>query len=391
MNIGAVSQSIMDLGSNAGGVSKSTGDSSFFQNVEKALSSMNPTSLNDKQDALDLDEISEDVTSLIMSFYANGGNAVSLQDAQKMTDIILGSDAMLDLLSYNQVTLNDIFLSNLNGGVLNNDLMDKISNMDFSKLIDAINQEISADVDLNESISKLIMNIMSEIDARINQNAQNAKLSEANMLYDVAGKIRLGSENQQAANASQDDGIYSGKKTDDGNEIKSKGLHNNEGFGISLSNVEVAELTLAKPLEGTALAGSVLEIIETSITSGKDNLFIKLKPDFLGGIAIKLAMSENGVVAKIVTNNQTTQSLLAGQLSNLENSLREKGIDVARMEVLYNPLNQDGQRQGGNGQEHGRGGFSRGFAIEEIDEDMHLQYLQLIGEDEELETGVYNA
>ena len=164
MNIGAVSQGMMEVAAASNPIPESTGDGSFFQNVEKALSTMNTVSLNDEQEALDLGEFSGAVASLIMSFYANGGNVIELQDAQTMADTILGSDAMLDLLSYNEVTLNDIFLSNLNGGVLNGsgNLEDKIANMDFSSLIDAISKELSVDFDLGKDMNQLISQFITE-------------------------------------------------------------------------------------------------------------------------------------------------------------------------------------------------------------------------------------
>lgn len=415
MNIGAVSQGIMEVAAASNPIPESTGDGSFFQNVEKALSTINTVSLNDEQEALDLGEFSGAVASLIMSFYANGGNVIELQDAQTMADTILGSDAMLDLLSYNEVTLNDIFLSNLNGGVLNGsgNLEDKIANMDFSSLIDAISKELSVDFDLGKDMNQLISQIMKEIQTGMEQNVENSKLGEANTLFDVVGKIRVDSEPQERNNevaeatnnnetvnqetvikTGQEDRINTEKKSDYKNEVKDSGaeVKMTGEVGNVVTNFEKAEITLERPIESADLAGSVLELMETSVANGKDSLFIKLKPDFLGGIAIKLAMSEDGVVAKIVTSNERTQSMLAAQLSTLETNLKEKGIDVARMEVLYNPLNQDGQRQNDGGQGRSGGNSSnRRFAIDEIDDDSHLQYLQLMGEEEELEEGVYNA
>lgn len=403
MNIEAVSQNVTDLGSSQQvNVNKPESDLSFSKSVEEALSTMNSVSLKDEQDAIDPAEFAEEITSLIMSFYADGGVIVDLQDAQAMADIILNSDAMLDLLSYNDVTLNDIFLANLNGGLVENNVMSAIEGMDFSQIIETINQEISADLNLDENISELITKIMGEIETHVNQNGENTKLSEANKLYDVVSQFRVEEKDSDNADniirTGQEDRIHTDKKTDHRSEVKSKTVSEskpvagNEPIMGNVSQVQAAEITVARPIESAALAGSVLEVIETSLVNGKDSLFIQLKPDFLGGIAIKLSMSEEGVVAKIVASNETTQSLLAGQLNNMEAALREKGIDVARMEVLYNPLNQEGQRQNSNGgQEQGRRGYSRGFAVDEIDDDVNLQYLQLMGEEEQIETGVYNA
>lgn len=430
MNIGAISSNIMDVGNGLGAAENSGGiGGSFFQDVERALSTMNTVSLKEEQDALDLDGVNSAVVSLIMSFYASGGNVIELQDAQAMTDIILGSDAMLDLLSYNEVTLNDIFLSNLNGGVLSgsDNLMDKINNMDFSQIIGAIKDEVSSDINIDDNMSQLIVKIMDEIQSGTNQKIENTHLNDANVIFDVVGKIRVDGEDtlDEAVIKDQDisqvlnkedsiqdqetiiktghddrnnhkDRIHVGKKTDYSGDVKNRTdvtkVNDKNAFGMSsISKLERAEITLERPIESASLANSVLEIMQTSITNGNNSLFIKLKPDFLGGIAIKLAMSEGGVVAKIVTTSERTQNMLASQLTNLESTLKDKGIDVARMEVLYNPLNQDGQGQSNKGHREDRGNSSRSFVIEDSEDDASLQYLQLIGEDEELEEGVYNA
>ena len=430
MNIGAISSNIMDVGNGLGAAENSSDiGGSFFQDVERALSTMNTVSLKEEQDALDLDGVNSAVVSLIMSFYASGGNVIELQDAQAMTDIILGSDAMLDLLSYNEVTLNDIFLSNLNGGVLSgsDNLMDKINNMDFSQIICAIKDEVSSDINIDDNMSQLIVKIMNEIQSGTNQKIENTHLNEANVIFDVVGKIRVDGEDtlDEAVIKDQDisqilnkedsiqdqetiiktghddrnnhkDRIHVGKKTDYSGDVKNRTdvtkVNDKNAFGMSsISKLERAEITLERPIESAGLANSVLEIMQTSITNGNNSLFIKLKPDFLGGIAIKLAMSEGGVVAKIVTTSERTQNMLASQLTNLESTLKDKGIDVARMEVLYNPLNQDGQGQSNKGHREDRGNSSRSFVIEDSEDDASLQYLQLIGEDEELEEGVYNA
>lgn len=409
MDIGAISQAIMETGA---GLNLPTGDiqsdGSFFQKVEKALSTMNKVSLKDEQEALDLSAFQGDVTALIMSFYANGGAQINLQDAQVMAGKILGSDAMLDLLSYGEVTLNDIFLSNLNGGVLNGGetLADKIANMDFSDVIDAIKSEISSDIDLDSNFNQLISKVMDEITMNVNESAGKERMHEVNTFYDATLQIRVATpkkesevtiqvvqKNQDDVNNNEniikggDDGrIYTDRKTDYKNDVQS---HNFAGVGSG--KIDLAEIQLEHPIEEAALTSRVLEAIQTTMSKGNDSLFIKLKPDFLGGIAIRLTMSEGGVVARIVTNSEKTQNMLASQLSNLESSLKEKGIDVARMEVLYNPLNQDGQKEGETGRNQGGNGSPRRIFVDEVEDDTSLQYLQLMGEDEQLDDGVYKA
>ena len=68
MNIGAISSNIMDVGNGLGAAENSSDiGGSFFQDVERALSTMNTVSLKEEQDALDLDGVNSAVVSLIMS------------------------------------------------------------------------------------------------------------------------------------------------------------------------------------------------------------------------------------------------------------------------------------------------------------------------------------
>lgn len=436
MNIGALSQAVAESGAGLNlptpGISS---DGTFSQNVEKALSSMNKASLKDEQDALDLSFAQGSVASLIMTFFAGGGSKINLQDAQIMADKILGSDAMLDLLSYNEVSLNDIFLSNLNGGVLNGSqtLGDKIQNMDFTQLIDAIKGEISADIDLDSNFKELISQVMDEIAMNVNESSGKEQVSQSSAIFSAIGQLKTDADQKkdsngtqansegvagvqgetveeagesvykQEANRNQSDDNLANKQdveidgfakaknqVDTKQEVKTS-THNSYG-SLGTEKLEMAEITLKNPIEATTFTTRVLESIEASLAKGNDSLFIKLKPDFLGGIAIKLAVSEGGVIARIVTNNEKTQNMLASQLSNLESSLKEKGIDVARMEVLYNPLNGDGQGQSKGDNNQGSKGGSRSYVIDNMKDVDSLEYLQILGEEEEDLTGdVYKA
>ena len=70
---------------------------------------------------------------------------------------------------------------------------------------------------------------------------------------------------------------------------------------------------------------------------------MQLDPPFLGRIMITLTLNETGTMtARITAANQYVSDLLASQAINLQNALRETGINMENIDIMYSALNQDG-------------------------------------------------
>lgn len=94
-----------------------------------------------------------------------------------------------------------------------------------------------------------------------------------------------------------------------------------------------------EPLPGTeagpALRESIFEQVQTAASTGKEDIYIQLKPESLGGLAIHLTMTEEGVKAQLRTGSQNIQSLINAEITQLEEALRARDIPIVQMEVLY--------------------------------------------------------
>lgn len=105
--------------------------------------------------------------------------------------------------------------------------------------------------------------------------------------------------------------------------------------------------------------------VEQAVTKQTNEIFIKLKPDVLGGIAIHLTMTEEGVKAQFKTSSQNVQNLMNDQIAQLQAELKDKGVAVVQMDVVYQQMasgEQLGQgRRGsqftGSGQSSQRGSY----------------------------------
>ncbi|WP_066683605.1 flagellar hook-length control protein FliK [Christensenella intestinihominis] len=96
----------------------------------------------------------------------------------------------------------------------------------------------------------------------------------------------------------------------------------------------------------------VIEQVKSTVTKEKTEFFLQLKPEHLGGLSIMLSAEEKGIAAKLMTSNHDVQQILQSDMNQLQATLREKGINVVHMEVIYDQTassttrdNRDGNRQ----------------------------------------------
>lgn len=124
-------------------------------------------------------------------------------------------------------------------------------------------------------------------------------------------------------------------------------------FSTSSAKVEFQQNSAQLPEQPVVRQNVMTTIIDKISTAfGKDTtqMEVQLKPEHLGGLSISLSMGESGLVAKMVTSEQSVRNMIHGEISMLQEVLREKGIPVVHMEVSYGQTtNTSANNQGGNG------------------------------------------
>lgn len=119
-----------------------------------------------------------------------------------------------------------------------------------------------------------------------------------------------------------------------------------------------------------ALFEGIVEQVRSAVTQERSELFVQLKPDTLGGLSIRLVMTEEGLHAQVRTSNQHLQTLVSAEIQDLTASLRDKGIQIVQMDVVYDHMagNQhlSQQRQQFSGGENQNGGTRRMRALDEV-------------------------
>ena len=89
------------------------------------------------------------------------------------------------------------------------------------------------------------------------------------------------------------------------------------------------------PVRAENLFDEMVSRIETMQTESRQTMTIQLKPEFLGKVALEIAMDAAGLHVRINAANNDVRSAINGQIDALVESLELKGIEVAEVEVAY--------------------------------------------------------
>ncbi|MDO5112373.1 MAG: flagellar hook-length control protein FliK [Clostridia bacterium] len=142
------------------------------------------------------------------------------------------------------------------------------------------------------------------------------------------------------------------------------------------------------------VAQTLLDQVESAVTAEKSELFIKFKPDVLGGMQIHLSMTQEGLRAQIRTSDASVRGMIGAEMNQLTDSLRARGIEVVEMDVYYEQQTANNQfldQQSGRWQEQQQqsGGRRR---VEQLEESGYeSMYERMIPTDEETQGVDYTA
>ena len=89
------------------------------------------------------------------------------------------------------------------------------------------------------------------------------------------------------------------------------------------------------PVKAENLLDEMVSRIETMKSESVSAVSIQLKPEFLGKVALEIALDNAGLHVKINAADSGVRAMLNGQINTLIESLGNKGIEVVEVEVPY--------------------------------------------------------
>jgi len=213
-------------------------------------------------------------------------------------------------------------------------LIEKISLMNYKKLLKLL-------ADIKEEIKKVLAKklFIPEVESSL------AKENEKEMFvkkFTKKGKLVIENYTQKSQN-SEPDIIKFDIKTPSSNDLSNNNIMNNPHSSSSILN-KPAELmhNVSNSLPKIDLNDVFEQIVQKariSIMENKSDVIIKLKPEFLGKVVLKMELSGNKISGKIIVDNVFTHKLFIENLNQLKVSFQEMGLSIENFDIGLNNYN----------------------------------------------------
>lgn len=120
-------------------------------------------------------------------------------------------------------------------------------------------------------------------------------------------------------------------------EIVDRGINNTK-------NIEGNKEDL-KEINHKDIFKQIVEEAKLNLDDFKQEIRIKLKPEILGELMLKMEMEKGSILAKIMVDNYRTKEIIEANLYQLKEDMRENGLDIKTFEVFVG-TNEDFEREG---------------------------------------------
>jgi len=132
-----------------------------------------------------------------------------------------------------------------------------------------------------------------------------------------------------------------------GNEFGNGNFTNNTNAQIQSENVTVTESNVPIADNAQEIYDQIGEYVRNLSTENINEVELKLNPETLGTIHVRVSQSEGVMKAELVTNNENVRAILEGQLIQLKEDFDRSGIRVDEVEVRVstNEFNENAEQE----------------------------------------------
>ncbi len=314
------------------------------------------------EDVKDLSEIMMMLSNLMLNMQnVNVEETANFEKATALIEELSSSEAGLNLmLADGKIDLTDVL--SLEDFAEYFDMSEK----DLKQTEDMMNQMKDFSADLLKVLSQtgdVKEDTLQDLMAKLNVfSTEITKQSELTTIQD--DKSSLESLNPEEIlvedskeNSSENTSSGSGNQAEMKNFIKSAEAVVNktakvdsEGFTLKFENLETKQdiqkinLDLQKNLKAN-MKTEVFEqiknhIAKQSMKEDRSEMLIRLRPEELGKVELKIEVHKDQVIAKMNVASQMVKEAIEANLSDLKSSLKDKGFDVQGFDVNVNDNSQ---------------------------------------------------
>lgn len=103
---------------------------------------------------------------------------------------------------------------------------------------------------------------------------------------------------------------------------------------ISIAVDELDILDKSEAIDKKDIINQIVEKVKFDFQNPKNEVKIKLKPDVLGEMVMKIGVEKGVVTAKIVVDNHKTKEIIEGNLIQLKEEIKNTGLEIKTFEVF---------------------------------------------------------
>jgi flagellar hook-length control protein FliK len=381
---------------------KETNGKKFENKVEaqgdKAVSKTNSVSSDSKtklNNADSVEEVTDEAVENVINAYCEAFG-ISVDDFKAF-------------LEENNISVSDLFdvskvqpiVMQLNGitdsvDILTDDaLFDSIKNLEAltEENINALADELNVDVnELKDVIENTVSDKISEAE-NAGEAVERPDAFEAGVKTEIVDhKVvetneKIDTNEETSADNKTETLEIKGNDTKNQTEKKSNENEGNNSYGNNVSsndtqvqnNLQInSEETISYSDRAQEIYDQIGEQIRNLSRDNINEIELKLQPETLGTLHVRVIQSEGAMKAEFVTNNENVKAIIEGQLIQLKQDFEESGIKVNEVEVKVstNEFNENTQ-QDSRDEENERAArpvatrrinISDGIELDEIDE-----------------------
>lgn len=363
-----------------------SGNSKNISNKTSDASVKNVSSNNGSKKEVELLEESEEAIENVISAYCEMFN-ISPEDLANFMDE--NNLTVADLMDSSKIQSIVMLLNGITDSVeilTDNDLFDSIKNLeeiaDFN--LNAISEELSVSKDEalemipNDFVESNVTGeeITEIVDHKVVQISGNEKADSDKEIKSLEEESENVKDISVSDNNSKDNSVKKERNEDNGNSQSFMGNNSNEQIQNDLQVTAKENVSFSQNAQ--EIYDQIGEYVRNLSTETINEVELKLQPETLGTLHIRVSQSEGLVKAEVVTNNENVRNIIEGQLIQLKEDFDRSGIKVDEVEVRVstNEFNENAQQDSRDEANESaarpstvrRINLSDGIEIDEIDE-----------------------
>ncbi|MCR4649149.1 MAG: flagellar hook-length control protein FliK [Lachnospiraceae bacterium] len=321
--------------------------------VSKTKETKTNVSVKETDEAVSEEETINEAVAGLINAYAE---ALGISPEDMMNFMEENNISVTDLLDPSKV---QAIVMELNGITDSVDILTDDSLFESIKSIEELTSEevknLSEELGIDE---KDLKSFIDEALKTVEKEAAPANAADDNNVKEEINNLKV-NENDNELSSIETANTAEVKKTDSGNKSSNERSSDNNSAGLNTFASTESPLQVNEQLQGVSGENTVFstdaqriydqigEYIRNLSTETINEVQLKLEPETLGTIQVRVTQSEGLMKAELVTNNENVRAILEGQLIQLKEDFDHSGIRVDQVEVRVstNEFNENAQQE----------------------------------------------